>query len=36
MLGSPLDGTIWVSSVFGAMGPALAGVVGAGLGVVRR
>ena len=36
MLVSPLDGTIWLSSVFGAVGPAFAGVVGAAVGLVRR
>ena len=36
MLGSPLDGTMWVSGAFGVVGPVLAGVVGAGLGVVGR
>lgn len=36
MLVSPLDGTIWVRSVFGAVGPALAGVEGAGSRVVGR
>ena len=36
MLVSPLDGTIWLSSVLGAVGPAFAGVVGAAVGLVRR
>lgn len=36
MLVSLLDGAIWASSVSGGEGPVLAGVVGAGLGVVGR